>query len=72
MTVALNPDNTCRLDVVELLKSGFQEYAFLRISFMSWAISLPGGSSGRPAPSVDLADDCGRFRRSVTSARARI
>jgi hypothetical protein len=32
MTVTLNPDNTCRLDVVDQLKPGFQEYAFLRIS----------------------------------------
>ena len=44
MTVTLNPDNTCRLDVVEQLKPGFQEYAFLRISvhelgyFSSWRV----------------------------------
>jgi hypothetical protein len=32
MTVTLLPDNTCRLEVVEQLKPGFSEYAFLRIS----------------------------------------
>jgi hypothetical protein len=32
MTVTLNQDQTCHLDVVEQLKPGFQEYAFLRVS----------------------------------------
>ena len=32
MTVTLLPDNTCRLEVVDQLKPGFSEYAFLRIS----------------------------------------
>jgi hypothetical protein len=32
MTVTLLPGNTCRLDVVDQLKPGFSEYAFLRIS----------------------------------------
>jgi len=32
MTVTLLPDNTCRLDVVDQLRPGFSEYAFLRIS----------------------------------------
>ena len=32
MTVTLLPGNTCRLDVVDQLKPGFGEYAFLRIS----------------------------------------
>jgi hypothetical protein len=32
MTVTVNPDNTCRLDVADELKPGFQEYAFLRVS----------------------------------------
>jgi len=35
MTITLNADNTCRLDVVEQLKPGFQDYAFLRISVHS-------------------------------------
>jgi len=32
MTVTLTPGSTCRLDVVDQLKPGFTEYAFLRIS----------------------------------------
>ncbi len=32
MTVTLAPGNTCRLEVVDQLKPGFSEYAFLRIS----------------------------------------
>jgi hypothetical protein len=32
MTVTLLPGNTCRLEVVDQLKPGFSEYAFLRIS----------------------------------------
>jgi hypothetical protein len=32
MTVTLLPGNTCRLDVVDQLKPGYREYAFLRIS----------------------------------------
>jgi hypothetical protein len=32
MTVTFLPGNTCRLDVVDQLKPGFSEYAFLRIS----------------------------------------
>lgn len=32
MTVTLLPDGTCRLDIVDELKPGFTEYAFLRIS----------------------------------------
>lgn len=32
MTVTLLPDKTCHLDVVDRLKPGFSEYAFLRIS----------------------------------------
>jgi hypothetical protein len=32
MTVTLNRDNTCRLDVVDQLKPGFTEYEFLRVS----------------------------------------
>ncbi len=32
MTVTLLPGNTCRLDVVDQLRPGFSEYAFLRIS----------------------------------------
>jgi len=32
MTVTLMPGNTCHLDVVDQLKPGFSEYAFLRIS----------------------------------------
>ena len=32
MTVTLLPGNTCRLDVMDQLKPGFSEYAFLRIS----------------------------------------
>ena len=32
MTVSLLPGNTCRLEVVDQLKPGFSEYAFLRIS----------------------------------------
>jgi hypothetical protein len=32
MTVILMPGNTCHLDVVDQLKPGFHEYAFLRIS----------------------------------------
>jgi len=32
MTVTLLPGNTCRLDVIDQLKPGFAEYAFLRIS----------------------------------------
>ncbi len=32
MTVTLLPDNTCHLDIVEQLKPGYSEYAFLRIS----------------------------------------
>jgi hypothetical protein len=35
MTVTVNPDNTCRLDVTDELKPGFQEYAFLRVSVHS-------------------------------------
>jgi len=32
ITVTLMPGNTCHLDVVDQLKPGFSEYAFLRIS----------------------------------------
>jgi hypothetical protein len=32
MTVTLLPGNSCRLEVVDQLKPGFSEYAFLRIS----------------------------------------
>jgi hypothetical protein len=32
MTVTLLPGNTCRLEIVDQLKPGFNEYAFLRIS----------------------------------------
>jgi hypothetical protein len=32
MTVTLLPGNACRLDVIDQLKPGFTEYAFLRIS----------------------------------------
>ena len=32
MTVTLLPGNTCRLEIVDQLKPGFSEYAFLRIS----------------------------------------
>lgn len=32
MTITLLPGNTCRLDVVDQLRHGFNEYAFLRIS----------------------------------------
>ena len=32
MTVTLLPGNTCHLDVIDQLKPGFSEYAFLRIS----------------------------------------
>ena len=32
MTVSLLPGNTCRLDVIDQLKPGFSEYAFLHIS----------------------------------------
>jgi hypothetical protein len=35
MTVTLNQDQTCHLDVVDELKPGFQEYAFLRVSVHS-------------------------------------
>ncbi len=32
MTVSVNPDKTCQLEVVDTLKPGFRDYAFLRIS----------------------------------------
>ena len=32
MTVTLNQDQTCHLEVVDQLKPGYQEYAFLRVS----------------------------------------
>jgi hypothetical protein len=32
MTVTFTPGNTCHLDVVDQLKPGFNEYAFLRIT----------------------------------------
>jgi hypothetical protein len=35
MTVSVNPDKTCTLNVVDTLKPGYHEYAFLRVSVHS-------------------------------------
>jgi hypothetical protein len=41
MTVTVNPDKTCTLAVVDTLKPGYQEYAFLRVSTHSIAYFSP-------------------------------